>query len=90
MTVTGFGSSNAIVKVWQTMQLKCFDLLENWKFQYALNFTVVLNCATLATTHFGASREWLEVCVLERARGRRWEARVQPSVKLELMWAHFV
>ena len=66
------GSSNAIVKLWQTLQLKCFDLLENWKFQWALNFTVVLQCATLATTHFGASRDWLEVgvCVFVCVRAR--------------------
>jgi hypothetical protein len=54
-------SENAVVKLVETIQLKCFMLLENWKFQYLLTFTVVLSCATQATGHFGASRQWLMV-----------------------------
>ena len=43
------------------LQLKCFELLQNWKYQYLMTATVIINCSTIASTHFGASREWLQV-----------------------------
>ena len=54
-------SSNALVRLFQMVQLKCFNLLENWKFQWFMTLTVVISCATQATQHFGASRSWLEI-----------------------------
>jgi len=54
-------ATNAIIKLFQMVQVKCFHILENWKFRWGMNATVVINCAVLATTHFGASREWTSV-----------------------------
>ena len=51
-------SKNALGKLFQTLQLKCFELLENWKYQLLMTMTVIINCSTLASTHFGGSREW--------------------------------
>jgi hypothetical protein len=49
------------MQVFVMIQGKCFELLENWKYQLLMTFCVVINVGTLASSHFGPSREWLMV-----------------------------
>uniref|UniRef100_A0A7S0F1Q4 Ion transport domain-containing protein n=1 Tax=Hanusia phi TaxID=3032 RepID=A0A7S0F1Q4_9CRYP len=52
---------NAFVLVLKTIQYKCLLLLTHWKFTLFMDIIVLLSCATIATTHFGASRQHVEV-----------------------------
>jgi len=54
-------AKNILFKIIQIIQVKCFDLLENWKFRYLLVATIIISIATQATTHFSASRSWMEI-----------------------------
>jgi hypothetical protein len=57
-------AKNILFNIIQIIQVKCFDLLENWKFRYLLVATIIISIATQATTQFSANAENVFDCSL--------------------------